>query len=145
MKSSIKIDFVDRGTGIGVEPVIRIELIKSEDPRDTLIQVLFESLQSQSFLQFRYTNHKRVLLGGEADYEKQILLFKPETDMQKAMEIVWEVFREWVKVKKYKVSKALPEDNDAFFENGNGRISQSKLFNEFVESKKINYPEVVMK
>jgi hypothetical protein len=78
MKSEIKIDYIDRGTGKGIEPVIRIELRNSQDPRDTLIHVLFESLQSESFLQLQYGNHKPVLSGGEPDIEKQILLFKPE-------------------------------------------------------------------
>jgi hypothetical protein len=79
MRSSIKIDFVDRGTGVGIEPVIRVEIKKSEDPRDTLISTLFQSLSDQSFLQFQYSNHKHVATSdGLPDMEKQVLLFKPE-------------------------------------------------------------------
>lgn len=76
MKSSIKIDFIDRGTGVGIEPVIRIELIKSEDPRDTLISVLFESVAYNKFLKISYPN-KPI---GEASEAKTILLFKPSMD-----------------------------------------------------------------
>ena len=79
MKSSIKIDFVDRGTGKGCEPVIRVELKKSEDPRDTLIAVLFESLREERFFQFVYSHHKHIATSeGLPDMEKQILIFKPE-------------------------------------------------------------------
>lgn len=46
MKSSIKIDFADRGNGI--EPVIKVKLIKSDDPRDGLLQNFFEQLGGES-------------------------------------------------------------------------------------------------
>lgn len=77
MKSSIKIDFIDRGTGVGIEPVIRIELIKSEDPRDTLIAVLFESVAYNKFLQFRHQDKTPSPL---SDAGQTILLFKPSMD-----------------------------------------------------------------
>lgn len=87
MKSSIKIDFIDRGTGIGIEPVIRVELIKSDDPRDTLIQTLFESIHvgDERFLQFNYSNIKPVTIGNYHDLEKTILIFKPEVTMEEIM------------------------------------------------------------
>lgn len=79
MRSSIKIDFVDRGTGVGIEPVIRVEIKRSEDPRDTLISTLFQSLHDTEYLQFAYSNHKHIATAdGLPDMEKQVLLFKPE-------------------------------------------------------------------
>ncbi len=48
MKSSIKIDFTDRGQGAGLEPVIKVKQIRSDDPRDSLIQTFFQSLQGNS-------------------------------------------------------------------------------------------------
>lgn len=87
MKSSIKIDFIDRGTEKGIEPVIRVELIKSQDPRDTLLTTLFQSLGTQSFLQFHYSNHKPIATeSGLPDMEKTVLLFKPEIDTDKLFE-----------------------------------------------------------
>lgn len=139
MKSSIKIDFVDRGTGIGIEPVIRIELIKSEDPRDTLIQVLFESLRSQSFLQLHYTNHKRVLLGGEADYEKQILLFKPEINTDELMSIVRLSFCEWCNEKGWSFNGIHVDDKGYQYTNKKKElIYDSELFPKFISDKAIH-------
>jgi hypothetical protein len=46
MKSSIKIDFADSGNGL--QPVISIKLIPSEDPRDGLLKSFFEQLAGQS-------------------------------------------------------------------------------------------------
>jgi hypothetical protein len=83
MKSSIKIDFIDRGTGKGIEPVIRVEIIKSEDPRDTLISTLFQSMQGKSYMEFAYSNHKHISTeSGLPDMEKTALLFKPEIDIE---------------------------------------------------------------
>jgi len=81
MKSSIKIDFIDRGTGVGIEPVIRVEIKPSDDPRDKLIQTLFQSVQGEEFLQFRYYNQKQITTPeGYPDMEKQVLLFKQDKD-----------------------------------------------------------------
>ncbi len=136
MKSSIKIDFIDRGTGVGIEPVIRIELIKSEDPRDTLIGVLFENVRSQSFLQFQYTNHKRVLLGGEADYEKQILLFKPEIDSDELMSIVRQSFSDWCLEKGWSVNGIHVDDKGYQYTNKKKElIYDSELFPKFIAEK----------
>lgn len=80
MKSSIIIDYVDRGTGRGLEPVIKVEIIKSEDPRDTLVSALFESVSKDHLLQLHYTNHKPVATPeGLPSSEKTLLLFNPET------------------------------------------------------------------
>lgn len=71
MKSSIRIDFVDRGTGKGIEPVIKVEIANnSEDPRDKLISHLFQSVQDENFMEFYYNSYS-------AD-SKTVLLFKPE-------------------------------------------------------------------
>jgi hypothetical protein len=88
MKSSIKIDFVDRGSGKGIEPVIRVEIKKSEDPRDTLISHLFQSLGSESYLQIEYSNHKHISTpDGLPDMEKTVLLFKPDPSGREIEEI----------------------------------------------------------
>lgn len=82
MKSEIKIDYVDRGYDYsgGLEPVIRIEIKNSDDPRDKLISALFQSVRS-NFLQFEHTNYKSVATSeGLPDAEKTILLFKPDTE-----------------------------------------------------------------
>lgn len=77
MKSQIKIDFVDRD-GNGVEPVIRVEQISSDDPRDKLLATLFQSLNHGSYLQLEY---RLVPNDGTTGDHNQILLFKPETDV----------------------------------------------------------------
>jgi hypothetical protein len=79
MLSSIKIDFIDRGTGRGIEPVIRVEVKKSDDPRDTLISTLFQSVEGR-FLQLYYANQKwkATTDGDDVQMDKTILLFKPE-------------------------------------------------------------------
>lgn len=128
MKSSIKIDFLDRGTGKGIEPVIRIELISSEDPRDTLIQTLFESVQGSSYLQLVYSYPEQ---SSEKNHSR-ILLFKPEIDMAAVMDIMWGKFREWLKEKDYKALEIMPEDAGVYYKYGNGRVSQDKLFSLFV-------------
>jgi hypothetical protein len=82
MKSEIKIDFIDRGTGVGIEPVIRVELKNSDDPRDTLIAVLFEGMQGQQYIQFDCTRCNHVPTPtGLPELEKQYLLFKPEVNL----------------------------------------------------------------
>lgn len=84
MKSSIKIDFLDRGTGKGVEPVITVKIVSSDDPRDKLIKVLFESLGGESYLQAAYQywdsrkNDKAQFVVSE---DKEIILFRPESDV----------------------------------------------------------------
>lgn len=46
MKSSIKIDFIDNGKGL--EPVIVVKVIDSDDVRDGLFKMFFQSLGGQS-------------------------------------------------------------------------------------------------
>lgn len=140
MKSSIKVDFVDRGTGKSIEPVIRIESISSEDPRDTLISTLLQSVGGGSYLQLVYATTENTYTRAES--YNRILLFKPDIDMNKAMEIVWVCFREWVKTKKYKTLEAHPGDNDVYYQYGNARISKSALFNKFVDEQEIQHPQV---
>lgn len=137
MKSSIKIDFIDRGTGIGIEPVIRIELIKSEDPRDTLISVLFENLRSQSYLQLHYANHKPApTKEGLPDYEKTIYLFKPEINTDELMSIVRLSFCEWAAAKGWSVNGVHTDDDGYHYSNKKGKTSTDKvLFAEFIAEK----------
>lgn len=137
MKSSIKIDFIDRGTGVGIEPVIRIELIKSEDPRDTLIQVLFESLRSQSFLQLQYSNHKHVATSeGLPDMEKTILLFKPEIDTDETASIVRMAFCEWAAGKGWSVNGVHDYENGYHYSNKKKETTtDAVLFKQFLSEK----------
>ena len=44
MKSSIKIDFADVNDGKGLQPVIVVNLIDSDDVRDGLLKTYFQSL-----------------------------------------------------------------------------------------------------
>lgn len=85
MKSSIRIDFVDRGTGVGVEPVIKVELKNSDDPRDKLLSVLFDSTKESNFLQFFYSRHEQCPYPIPPGLEKQILIFNPEIDMDELL------------------------------------------------------------
>lgn len=137
MKSSIKIDFLDRGTGKGIEPVIRIELIKSEDPRDTLISVLFESLRDQSYLQLQYGNHKHIATSeGLPDMEKQILLFKPEINTDELMSIARLAFSEWALKKGWSVNGVYDNEVGYHYSNKKGVNTTDKaLFAEFLVEK----------
>ena len=98
MKSEIKIDFIDRN-GKGIEPVIRVEQISSDDPRDTLLATLFQSLQQGSFLQLEYRLVPNDDFPGD---HNRILLFKPESN----------ILNEGKKVEKYQV---VIQDNSKFF------------------------------
>lgn len=55
MKSRIELDVVDFGTGI--EPVIKVNLNPSDDPRDKLLKSLFQSIGDN--LEVIYTNNER--------------------------------------------------------------------------------------
>lgn len=46
MNSSIKIDFADNGKGL--QPLIRVLLVSSDDPRDKLLSTFFQSLGGES-------------------------------------------------------------------------------------------------
>lgn len=78
MKSSIKIDYLDRGTGKGMEPVIKVQIFKTDDPRDTLLSYLFESIGSEEkFLELRHVSGGIEMGVPDSSYDN-ILLFKPE-------------------------------------------------------------------
>ena len=78
MKSSIRIDYLDP-LGNGIQPVIKVEIIKSDDPRDTLLSHLFQSVQGENMLQFHYGQQKSITTSeGLPDLEKTIYLFKPD-------------------------------------------------------------------
>ena len=58
MKSTIKIDFQDRGQGKGLEPVIAIRMVNSDDVRDGLLRTFFQSLgHTSSFLKVNFDHH----------------------------------------------------------------------------------------
>lgn len=46
MLSTIKIDF--ENNGMGIEPVIKVVLASSDDPRDKLMKAFFENLRGES-------------------------------------------------------------------------------------------------
>lgn len=48
MKSSIKIDFIDNGAGKGLEPIIKVSLVSTNDPRDKLLATFFQSMGGES-------------------------------------------------------------------------------------------------
>lgn len=135
MRSSIKIDFIDRGTGKGIEPVIRVEIKKSEDPRDTLITTLFQSLRDQEFLQLRYTNHTHIAVNGLPDMEKQVLLFKPEYDTNELWSIVRHFFHEWILAEKYELMTAEVEYGKSLYTKGSKTYMEKDLFVEFLSIK----------
>ena len=59
MKSSIKIDFLDKGKGL--EPVIACKLIDSDDVRDKMLKSFFQTLGgNSSWLQVEYNHNKSV-------------------------------------------------------------------------------------
>lgn len=61
MLSSIKIDYADLGDGEGIRPMINVQVISSDDPRDTLLQTLFEKAGNHLRIKYRpvhdYTNY----------------------------------------------------------------------------------------
>jgi hypothetical protein len=78
MESKIKIDYVDRGTGRGMEPLIRVDVKNSDDPRDKLITTLFQSLGDPT-LQISWGDNKwRTTQSGLLEADTTIFIFKPE-------------------------------------------------------------------
>lgn len=131
MKSSIKIDFIDRGAGIGMEPIIRVELIASDDPRDTLISALFQSLNYGRYLEIRHQYPE----GYNPDNQKRILIFKPEKSVEELENLAWSFFRTWLRENKYEESPSEPTDFGVYYHRvgkKNIRIQQSELFKLFL-------------
>lgn len=57
MKSTLKIDFEDNGSGL--EPVIIAKIIDSDDPRDKLLKTFFQKLGGESsWLQCSFRYHE---------------------------------------------------------------------------------------
>jgi hypothetical protein len=137
MKSSIKIDFIDRGTGKGIEPVIRVDLKSSEDPRDTLLQTLFQSVSNQEYLQFRYYNQKHVTtVEGYPDMEKQVLLFKPEKDTSEITSALHTCFLEWIDTEGWKpVDEPHMIGTQWNYEKGSERKLENELLSDFMSIK----------
>lgn len=137
MKSEIKIDFIDRGTGKGIEPVIRVEIRKSEDPRDTLISHLFQSLSGQSFLELHYSNHKHITTDDHLpDMEKTVVLFKPELDTDELMSVVRTCFHEWCLKNGWSISIAnIGSPNLYSKKKGEQNVSEEILFADFLSEK----------
>lgn len=60
MKSSIKIDFYDNGKGL--DPVIKVLLICTDDPRDKLLAAFFQKLGGDSnWLRVSFDGHEGVM------------------------------------------------------------------------------------
>ncbi len=137
MKSSIRIDFIDRGTGKGIEPVIKVEIKSSDDPRDTLISHLFQSLHGQSYLQLSYTNHKHVVTEDSLpDMEKTVVLFKPEICTTKKDSIVKMAFHKWCLVKGWSAiivsTNSLAETVYSNKKKQQDTKTESELFSQFL-------------
>lgn len=77
MKSSIKIDFIDRGTGKGLEPVILVNIHPTSDPRDKLVQALFE--QGANYLQINHQYRETGKPSVPGDHS--VVLFIPEENV----------------------------------------------------------------
>lgn len=134
MRSSIKIDFVDRGTGKGIEPVIRVEIISSDDPRDTLVSHLFKSLHGQSYLQLSNSYHQPDPL--QANYNQHtVLLFKPEVDTDETASIIKDTFMKWLGEEKYVL---VAGSLDRRYSSGDKSFSEDELFKEFVSIKAVH-------
>jgi hypothetical protein len=77
MLSSIKIDFADLGKGI--EPIIRVNAVTSDDPRDNLLKTLFQG--GHKYLQIEFTDCKHgVTEHNLPKMDKTILLYQPRVD-----------------------------------------------------------------
>ncbi len=57
MKSSIKIDFADLERGKGLEPIITVKIVPSEDVRDTLLKTMFQNAGDKLNIKFVSQNH----------------------------------------------------------------------------------------
>lgn len=77
MQSTIRIDFADLGFGRGLEPIIRVKAITTDDPRDQLIKTLF---QSTEFLEVQFTENteKKNAETGLSETDSRIILHKPK-------------------------------------------------------------------
>ena len=84
MNSTIKIDYLDRGTGKGLEPVITVKISQTDDPRDKLLKALFESLQEGCFLQV-WHNNMDVFRNDKGQWiqegDKNLILFNPDIEI----------------------------------------------------------------
>lgn len=77
MQSSIKIDFQD--SGFGLQPVIAIKLVSSDDVRDGLLKTFFQALGGESsWLSVRF-DHNVGHDEGEAGYSKTWISIHPIT------------------------------------------------------------------
>ena len=84
MNSTIKIDYLDRGTGKGSEPVITVKISQTDDPRDKLLEALFESLQGGCFLQVWYNNmdaYRNDRGQWVQEEDKHLILFNPDIEI----------------------------------------------------------------
>lgn len=76
MQSTIRIDFADLD-GSGIQPILRIKAITTDDPRDQLIKTLFQG--DVPYLQVQFTDHKhRTSEEGLPIMDKTIICFRPK-------------------------------------------------------------------
>lgn len=75
MKSTLRVDFLDRGEGKGLEAVIKVNLIGSDDPRDKLLKSLFQA--EGDVLKIEYIDHKHTVTKDSLPaMEKTLILYK---------------------------------------------------------------------
>jgi hypothetical protein len=79
MLSSIKLDYLDRNTGRGLEPIIKVDIKDGgDDPRDRMLQTIFQQLPSK-YLQVSWSSPKYVPTSdGNLGADTTIYLFRPE-------------------------------------------------------------------
>ncbi len=137
MKSTIRIDFIDRGTGKGIEPVIKVDIIKTEDPRDTLVSTLFQSVGHQSYLQLHYSNHRHLTTVNHLpEIEKTVILFKPEINTDELMSIVMDSFRNWLGEEKYTCISNL--NGNMYTDGKDNPFTEDELFKRFISIKAVH-------
>ena len=132
MRSSIKITFQDVH-GTGIEPVIDVQIFKSDDPRDGLLSTLFQSVSGQEFLQFKYTDHIHTAVNGLPDMDKRLILFKPKINTYELGSIVRMCFYEWLAQNKYTANPS--PDLLITYSYGDKNFTEDELFSKFVAEK----------
>jgi hypothetical protein len=86
MESQIKIDFSDLGDGKGIQPIIAVKLVDSEDTRDRLLKTFFQSLGGDSsWLAVRFDHS----IEGE-ESRKTYITITPiaSTELQETIDII---------------------------------------------------------
>ena len=89
MESSIRVDFRDNGNGL--QPVIAVKLIDSDDTRDALLKTFFQSLGGQSsWLRVEFDHH----IISDVDSARTFITIYPvkENEIETMIEVAKERF-----------------------------------------------------